>query len=282
MLHQTTHHFNLDGSKNWKDRATFSKTDIREALDNNQFEIYFQPIIDIRTNEILSGEALVRWNHPRLGFLHPMQFITDTEKTGMMCSLGEFVLREACIQSKRWKDSGYPFSKISVNLSLSQLSDKGFAHNIKSIIKETGVKPEDVTLEITESIAMTDPENTIDSLIELKHTGVRIALDDFGAGYSSLSHLQYFPVDELKIDGQFIQNALSNEWSQKIMHSIILFARALGLDAVIEGVETEEQLHLLKDAKVSAVQGFYFTHALPVDEYQEWCMYYLSHPELRG
>ena len=200
----------------------------------------------------------------------------------MICALGEFVLKEACLQSKRWRESGHPFSNISVNLSLSQLSDTAFAHNIKNIIKETGARPQDITLEITESIAMADPESTIDSLIELKHLGVRVALDDFGAGYSSLSHLQYFPVDELKIDSVFIQQALGNEWAKKIMASIVLFTRSLELDVVIEGVETEEQLNLVKEFGHAIVQGFYFTHALPVSEYQEWCMYYLANPKLQG
>lgn len=265
-----------------KDRATFSKADIREGLVREQFEVYFQPIIDIQKNEIIGGEALVRWNHPKLGFLHPMQFIMDAEKTGLISAIGIYVLKEACLQSKRWKAAGYPFYRVSVNVSLAQLSDKEFVHDIKKVLKESGVRPQDVTLELTESIAMTDPDNTIGSLIEIKHTGVRIALDDFGSGYSSLSHLQYFPVDELKIDGQFIQAALTSDWTEKIMYSIILFTRALEIDVVIEGVETEEQLELLKNLKQPVVQGFYFTHPLPVDEYQEWCTYYMANPKLRA
>jgi EAL domain-containing protein (putative c-di-GMP-specific phosphodiesterase class I) len=262
-------------------RATFSKADIREGLELEQFEVYYQPIINVDTKEIVSGEALVRWNHPRLGFLHPMSFITDAEKTGMILDLGEVVLREACEKIVEWKNSGHPFSNVSVNISISQLSDMDFPQRVKAILKETGAEPKNVTLELTESVAMSDPEVTVGILIELKHIGVRIALDDFGAGYSSLSHMQHFPVDEIKIDGQFIQQSLKSDWGEKLMRSIVLLTRALELDVVVEGVETEEQLSLLMELKSSVVQGFYFTHALPSDEYREWCAYFASHPELR-
>jgi diguanylate cyclase len=262
-------------------KATFSKADIREGLELKQFEVYFQPIIDTRKKEIVSGEALVRWNHPRLGFLHPMSFITDAEKTGMIMELGEFVLREACERIVEWKKSGHSFDSVSVNLSISQLSDMEFPKRVKQILKETGTTPQNLTFELTESVAMLDPEVTIGILIELKYLGVRIALDDFGAGYSSLSHMQHFPVDEIKIDGQFIQQSLKSDWGEKLMRSIILLTRALEVDVVIEGVETEEQLSLLQELDSAVVQGFYFTHALPADEYGEWCTYFIAHPELR-
>lgn len=259
-------------------KATFSKGNICEGLEYNQFEVYYQPIIDILHNKIVSAEALIRWNHPKLGFLHPEQFITDAEKTGMIGALGTFVMKEACNQSVLWKKSGCPFYAVSLNLSLSQLSDSSLVQTMKSLIKETQVNPQDITLELTESVAMTDPEITITTLIELKHLGVSISLDDFGAGYSSLSHLQLFPVDELKIDGQFIQQSRKGPWGERLMRSISTFARTLGLDVVIEGVETEEQFQLVKEMKVRHVQGFYFTHALSAQDYKEWCMYYLSIP----
>jgi EAL domain-containing protein (putative c-di-GMP-specific phosphodiesterase class I) len=262
-------------------RATFSKADIREGLEFRQFEVYFQPIINVDTKEIVSGEALVRWNHPKLGFLHPMSFITDAEKTGMILELGEFVLRESCVRSVEWQKSGHPFHRVSVNLSITQLSDAEFPQRVKAILKETGAEPKNITFELTESVAMSDPEITVGTLIELKYLGVRIALDDFGAGYSSLSHMQHFPIDEIKIDGQFIQQSLKSDWGEKLMRSIILLTRALDIDVVVEGVETEEQLSLLLELKSSVVQGFYFTHALPSDEYREWCTYFNAHPELR-
>jgi EAL domain-containing protein (putative c-di-GMP-specific phosphodiesterase class I) len=211
-----------------------------------------------------------------------MSFINDAEKTGMIIELGEFVLREACNQSVEWQRLGHPFRCISVNLSISQLSDMEFPKRVKEILKETGAAPQNITFELTESVAMLDPEVTIGILIELKYLGVRIALDDFGAGYSSLSHMQYFPVDEIKIDGQFIQQSLKSGWGEKLMRSIILLTRALEVDVVIEGVETEEQLSLLLELESSVVQGFYFTHALPAEEYREWCTYFIAHPELRS
>lgn len=255
--------------------------DILEGLDYKQFEVYYQPIIDKENDRILSGEALVRWNHPRLGLLHPKSFITIAEETGAIVELGEFVLREACYHSRMWKDEGHSFHKVTVNLSLLQLSDRDFAKKTGDILKETGAHAEDLELEITESMAMVDPDITSFTLAELKKLGIRIMLDDFGVGYSSLSHLRQFPVDGLKIDGQFIQRSLQSARDSKIMQSIVLLARALDLHLVAEGVETEEQLTLLKEMECYNVQGFYFTHALPHQEYKEWCTYFVNNPSLR-
>lgn len=262
-------------------KDSFSKIDILEGLDRKQFEVYYQPIIDKEHDRILSGEALVRWNHPRLGLLHPKSFIAIAEETGAIIELGEFVLREACYHSRMWKDEGHSFYKVTVNLSLLQLSDKEFAKKVTDILKETGAQAEDVELEITESVAMVDPEVTSHTLAELKKLGVRIMLDDFGVGYSSLNHLRHFPVDGLKIDRQFIQRSLESVRDSKIMRSIILLAHALDLHLVAEGVETEEQLALLKEMECYNVQGFYFTHALPHHEYKEWCNYFVTNPALR-
>lgn len=264
-----------------KSKDTFSKKDILQAVELKQFEVYYQPIIDKEKNTIMSGEALVRWNHPKLGLLHPNSFITTAEKTGSIIQLGYFVLRESCIQSKKWKDEGYAFFKVTVNLSLVQLIDRGFAKKVKHVLDESGLDPHDLELEITESMALDDPEATRNTLSELKELGVRIIIDDFGAGFANLSHLRQFPVDGLKIDGQFIQQSLKSERDTKIMHSIILLARALDLDIVAEGVETEEQLALLKEMECQVVQGFYFTQALPSKEYKEWCNYFINNPALR-
>jgi EAL domain-containing protein (putative c-di-GMP-specific phosphodiesterase class I) len=262
-------------------KDSFTKADIKEALELKQFEVYYQPIINKEKNCVISGEALVRWNHPRLGLLHPMSFIPVAEQTGTIFELGEYVLREACIQSKRWKDEGYPFFKVTVNLSLAQLSDMKFPSRVKQITQETGMNPADLELEVTESMAMIDPDVTRHTLLELKEAGIRIMLDDFGAGYSSLSHLRHFPVDGLKIDGQFIRHSLKSERDSKLMHSIILLARSLDLHIIAEGVETEEQLNLLKQMECYNIQGFYFTHALPHNEYKEWCTYFTEHPALQ-
>lgn len=265
-------------SKTMKSKDIFSKGDILEGLALRQFEVFYQPIIDKSENKILSGEALIRWNHPALGFLHPLSFISNTETVGAMGAMGEFVLREACIQSKKWKDEGNAFHKVTVNLSLCQLIDSHFSKKVLQILTETKMDPNDLELEITETMAMNDPAVTRQTLLELKEIGIRIILDDFGTGYSSLSHLRHFPVDGLKIDGQFIQQSLQSEKDTKIMQAIITLAKALDLHIVAEGVETEEQLALLKEMECETVQGFYFTHPLSTHEYKEWCTSFLNNP----
>lgn len=262
-------------------KDTFTKQDILEGIKHNQFVVHYQPIIDKKDNRILSGEALVRWQHPRHGFLHPNSFIGIAEKTGAIRELGEYVLREACRHSKTWSDKGYPFFRMTVNISLSQLEDREFTARVKRILEETGANPDHIAFELTETMAMSDPDHTRSTLVALKALGVRIVLDDFGAGYSSLSHLRHFPVDALKIDGQFIKQSLYSERDCKLMQSIILLGKALDLHVVAEGVETEEQLALLKKLDCHFMQGFYFTHALPHEEYREWCHLYVTDPRVR-
>jgi EAL domain-containing protein (putative c-di-GMP-specific phosphodiesterase class I) len=259
----------------------FSKAEILQGLELGQFAVHYQPIIDKQNDTVVAGEALVRWNHPRLGFLHPKSFIGIAEETGAIRDLGEFVLREGCRQSKVWKDEGHQFHRVAINISLAQMTDEHFPERMFRILSETQVEPEDIELEITESMAMADPEITQEILIKLKSFGIRIYIDDFGTGYSSLSHLQEFPLDGLKIDGRFIQQALYSDRDEKLLHAIIIMAQALHLDIVAEGVETEEQLELLRELDSHVVQGFYFTHALPSDEYKEWCTYFTKHPQLR-
>lgn len=262
-------------------KELFSKADILKGLKLEQFEVYYQPIIDKQNNRILSGEALVRWNHPKLGFLHPASFITIAENNGTIIQLGEFVLREACIQSKEWKEAGHPFFKVTVNLSFIQLMEKDFIEKTLRILNESRVDPADLELEITESMAMLDPEGTRARLLALQGIGVRVILDDFGAGYSNLGHLNHLPFDGLKIDGQFIKQSLETIKNTKLMASIINLARSIDLNIVAEGVETKEQLDMLEKMDCHHVQGFYFTRPLPSKEYKEWCTYFLNTPQLR-
>lgn len=261
-----------------KKKDIFSKAEIIEGLKCRQFEVYYQPVIDVQENSIVSGEALVRWNHPRLGFLHPASFITIAEDNGAIVELGEFVLREACLQSKEWKIQGYPFFKITVNLSFAQVLEERFTENTSKIIEETGANPKDIEFEITESMAMVDPEATSGMVHKLQDIGIRVTLDDFGAGYSSLSHLRHLPFDGLKIDKQFIQQSVESERGSKLMHSIILLAKSIDLTIVAEGVETKKQLELLKTMGCNTMQGFYFTHPLQSNQYKEWCTFFLTTP----
>ncbi len=261
-----------------KIQESFSKADILEGLEHGEFVVHYQPIIDTSTHTIVAGEALIRWNHPKFGFLHPQSFIGLAEETGAIVQLGEFVLREACMQSVRWKKEDRQYYKVSVNLSLAQLSDTKFPQKTFRILTESGAEPEDVEFEITESMAMADPDITQNVLLQLKAFGMKIFLDDFGTGYSSLSHLRHFPVVGLKIDGQFVQASLYSDRDTKLMHSIILLAHALDLEVIAEGVESEEQLKLLKELDCHIVQGFYFTHALVHEEYAAWCELFLKDP----
>lgn len=259
----------------------FSKEDILEGVTLKQFEVYYQPIIDTSRQHVVAGEALVRWNHPVQGLLHPGHFIDIAEKTGAIIELGEYVLYEACRQSKQWKEEGHSFHKVSVNLSLVQLSDKQFINKVFYILRETGIFPEDLEIEVTESTAIYDPEITRNTLMQLKGIGIHIVLDDFGTGYSGLSHLGHLPIGGIKIDKMFIWQSMKSEWDANLLRSIILFARSLGLHLVAEGVETEEQLEQVKNMGCDCIQGFYYTHPLPAREYEEWCDLYKRHPSLQ-
>lgn len=271
----------LPTSTHMNPTTQFTKEEIEEGIRLQQFEVYYQPIIDKKKQVILSGEALVRWNHPKLGFLHPGSFITLAESTGAIIALGDFVLREACEQSKKWKEEGHPFYNVTVNLSFLQLAEADFVQHVKAIIVESGINPHHLQLEITESMAMINPTATENALIALQGIGVRIILDDFGAGYSSLAHLHRLPFDGLKIDGQFIQNSLQTEKGSKLVRSIISLAKSIKVHIVAEGVETKEQQDTLENMDCYNMQGFYFTRPLPCQEYKEWCLYYLNTPELR-
>lgn len=256
----------------------FSKADILRGLQLKQFEVYYQPIIDKKIGTIICGEALIRWNHPKLGLLHPDIFIPIAESNGAILALGDFVLLEACEQSKIWSNAGHSFYKVTVNLSFAQILEKDFVKNTISIITASGIDPHNLELEITETMAMIDQK---DMIAKLQKLGVRIILDDFGTGYSSLSHLKYLPFNGLKIDRRFIKQSLESTRDSKLMHSIILLAQSIDLHIVAEGVETKEQLDMLEKMNCHTVQGFYFTHPLPSKEYSEWCTYFLRTPELQ-
>ncbi len=259
----------------------FTKADILEGLQHKQFELYYQPILDKKQDRIVSGEALIRWNHPRLGFLHPKSFIRIAEECGIIGDIGDFVFREACRQCKLWKDKGYSFYKISVNVSMAQLGDPKLPQKLFRTLMEEGVEPEDIDIEITESLAMTHPETTKNVLSQLKAFGMRVLLDDFGAGFSSLNHLRFFPVDGIKIDRQFTHQALASDRDKTLLDSVIKLGKALDLVVIAEGVETEEQIELLQALECNVMQGFYFTHALGAREYEEWCLYFIRNPILR-
>ena len=236
----------------------FIERELKRALEEDALDLHYQPIVSAEGSRIVGVEALLRWSHPTRGNIPPKTFVQVAEATGMMEPLGEFVLRRALQDAKRWPDVF-----ISVNLSPLQVGKRALFNLLSSLLKETGVDPSRVVLEITESVLIDDPEETRRRLQELRDLGVRLALDDFGSGYSSLSYLQHFPFDKLKIDGSFVAPLGRSENSAVIIQAIVALGRALDLSVLVEGVETEEQRVLLRLAGCDEMQGFLFAKPAP-------------------
>ncbi len=235
------------------------QSEIRKAIDDKAFEVYFQPQIDLASEEIIGFEALVRWNHPERGVILPSEFIPVAEESGLIVQLGEFVLRESCKKLKKWQDAGYTSQILAVNLSARQFKDRDFMEKVINIIKETEINPRQLELEITESMALDDLEYAIKTLRKLKELGVTFALDDFGTGYSSLSYLKRLPVNQLKIDKSFMDRVLEDHSDRKIVETIIALAQALDLIVIAEGVESAEQADFLKSVSCNKAQGYLYS-----------------------
>lgn len=239
----------------------FLERELRRALNEDSLELHYQPIVAAEGSRIVGVEALLRWNHPTRGNIPPLTFVRVAEETGMMAQLGEFVLYRALNDAKRW-----PGLYIAINLSPIQVKDRALFILVSSMLAETGIDPSRVVLEITESVMIEDPEETRQRLEELRGLGVRIALDDFGSGYSSLSYLQNFPFDKLKIDGNFVVPLGISPNSAVIIQAIVALGRALNLSVLVEGVETEEQRVLLRLAGCDEMQGYLFAKPAPREE----------------
>jgi len=254
-------------------QATLKKlkleTDLRKALEKNQLILYYQPKINIITGKIIGTEALIRWDHPKLGIVSPDQFIPLAEETGLIVPIGEWVIRSACKQAKIWQDEGHPNLTIAVNISLRQFMQNNLHEVIGEILDETGLTPEYLELEITESMAL-DVNCTMRVLKRIKSLGVSISIDDFGTGYSSLSYLSQFPIDRLKIDQSFVRNL--NSSNQAIIKSIIDIAHNLNIEVIAEGVETEEHVNFLHGQMCKEAQGYYFSKPLPNHEIDQILM----------
>jgi diguanylate cyclase (GGDEF)-like protein/PAS domain S-box-containing protein len=242
------------------------ESDMKRAVKNQEWVVYYQPIISVAGGKVSGVEALVRWMHPERGIISPLDFIPQAEDIGLIIPIGEFVLRTACLQTKAWRNAGFSNLWVSVNLSGRQFQDQNLVQKISQILAETGLPSDGLRLEVTESVAMQDIAYAIRVLKELKKLGVHVSLDDFGNGYSSLSYLKQFSLNVLKIDQSFIQDILVNKNSEAITMAIIAMARSLGLEVVAEGVEKEEQLAFLKSKFCDEVQGFLFSKPLPVNE----------------
>lgn len=258
--------FDPDMNARAMERLTL-ETDLWQALRRGELCLHYQPKVDLNTQRIKGVEALVRWQHPVHGLVLPNDFIPLAEETNMILSIGQWVLREACLQACRWKEqlSGYEPLQMSVNLSVRQLQQPRLAEEVAGILKETGLPPHLLKLEITESGVMSDAEHTIATLRDLKALGVELAIDDFGTGYSSLSYLRRFPVSTLKIDRSFIRNLGSDREDTEIVRAIINLAQTLGLQVTAEGIETPAQAEELKIMACDWGQGFFFSKPVTAD-----------------
>ncbi|QRX83477.1 EAL domain-containing protein [Glaciimonas sp. PAMC28666] len=238
---------------------------LHQALENNEFSLHYQPQLDLKTGRVISLEALIRWNHPEMGSIPPGRFIQLAEETGLIVPIGEWVLRTACAQISAWRKEGFDLN-IAVNVSGRQLAQKNMPSMVRSILAGAGLDPSCLELELTESMLMKDSEATILILNQLKAIGIKMSIDDFGTGFSSLSYLTRFPVDIIKIDQSFIADLDKKPEAASIVLTVIALAKSLALHTVAEGVETIEQLDFLHANACDAMQGYFFSRPLPVNE----------------
>jgi diguanylate cyclase (GGDEF)-like protein/PAS domain S-box-containing protein len=242
---------------------------LHKALENKEFQLFYQPKIITSSQSVYGVEALLRWNHPLLGPTSPAEFIPIAEETGMIIPIGEWVLEEACRNYKDWESKGFAPQSLCINISPRQLRDPQLLNKIKSVLKENNFIAQHFEIEITESVAIDNFEDTISKLNQIREMGVKVALDDFGTGYSSLNYLRQFPIDALKIDRSFIDEVMRNSQTAAIVKSIISIAHSLNLPVIAEGVETEEQLHFLYDLQCDFLQGYFISPPVPVNKIEE-------------
>lgn len=246
--------------------------DLRIAIENREFIIHYQPIVDLGTHDMLCMEALVRWNHPRYGLLAPMKFIPLAEETNLIVPLGEWILGEACRQTKEWFDkfAGSIDVSVTVNISIRQFQQKELLDIVRRALENSGLSPGALILEITESFMMHETESTVAKLHELKGLGIRIAIDDFGTGYSSLSYLQRFPIDILKIDKSFVDKIGHGDEGRAVARAIIMMGDSLNLKTIAEGIERPEQISALQNLGCEAGQGFHFARPLTAEAMEQF------------
>ncbi len=240
---------------------------LRRALERDELAVFYQPLVSLATGRIVGAEALVRWNHPRIGLIHPGEFIPLAEDTGLIIPLGDLVMRRACRDAQAWLAAGLPSLRLSINISARQFRQENLADHIRAVLADTGLVASSLEFELTESMVMHDVETTQVTLRELKELGISLALDDFGTGYSSLSYLKRFPIDTLKIDRSFVRDIPENEDDSAIAHAVIAMAHSLGLRVVAEGVEKEAQLETLRHYACDDFQGYLFSRPVPAEEF---------------
>lgn len=246
------------------------ESELREAISKKEFLLYYQPKISVATGKVMGVEALIRWKHPERGLVPPVQFIPVAEECGLISQIGEWALKEACIQNRKWQELGLLSVPVAVNISALQFHAGNLNTLVMQALQEAGLSPRYLELEITEGIVMKEAEATIVTLKSLKDMGVLLSIDDFGTGYSSLSYLNRFPVDSLKIDKSFISDITENTGSAAITRTIITMGESFGLTVIAEGVETGEQYAFLKRNGCDEIQGYYFSKPLPAEEFVQY------------
>lgn len=258
---EETSYKRLDLEKNMRDAT-------RNACE--EFEVFYQPIVDVTQtgSPCVGAEALIRWNSQNLGFISPADFIPLAEYLGLINPIGGFVLQKACQRCKFWNDMGHEEYKVNVNLSVVQLLQNDIVEQVAAVIKETGIRPSNLTLEVTESLAVNDMERMKQILGRIKALGVRVALDDFGTGYSSLNYLREMPIDVIKVDRCFIRDIGKDDFADVFVRIVRELSEIIGMNLCVEGVETRAQYEKMKELKIPLIQGFYFDRPLPVEEFE--------------
>jgi EAL domain-containing protein (putative c-di-GMP-specific phosphodiesterase class I)/FixJ family two-component response regulator len=251
------------------DKLEQIKTSLCDALQREEFQVYYQPQVNVQTGKIISAEALIRWLHPEKGLISPAQFIPSAEATGFIVQLGEWVLQTACRQIQVWQNAGFSGLRVAVNLSARQFHQPDLSSRVAQILAEIGLEPSSLELELTESLMVEDAPSAIATLQQLKSLGVSISIDDFGTGYSSLSYLAQYPFDTLKIDRCFISNITHGCTNAAIVKAIIEMAHSLCLEVVAEGVETEAEKDFLGRYKCDTMQGYFFSPPLPAGDFEQ-------------
>jgi len=242
------------------------EADLRYALGRNEFLLHYQPRYNLRTKQLTGVEALIRWAHPQRGIVPPGQFVPIAEECGLILPIGRWVLLEACRQARAWNDAGLGVVPVAVNVSASEFAEKDFISGVRAVLIATGVEPENLELELTESVLMQDAESTVRTLGALKAMGVRLAIDDFGTGYSSFTYLRRFPVDALKLHQSFVQEITLDPGDATIVSAMINIGKSLKQRVIAEGVETRAQLNFLQHHGCNEGQGYYFSHPLGAEQ----------------
>jgi diguanylate cyclase (GGDEF)-like protein/PAS domain S-box-containing protein len=260
------HFYSAEMSVRALERAALERA-LRRALDKNEFELFYQPKVDVHTGRIIGAEALIRWNHPDMGLVSPTRFIPMAEEIGLIVPIGNWVIRTACAQNRAWQDAGLPEISISVNLSARQFNQEGLVQSVADTLDSMGLEARHLELELTESMVMNSADLFISKLHELENLGVQLSIDDFGTGYSSLSYLKRFPLHHLKIDQSFVRDIATDADDAAITSTVISLGHSLNLRVIAEGVETEEQVAFLREHQCDEMQGYFFSRPLPAQEF---------------